>query len=161
MTKVYKYELKKRLNRWKAVDYNHEAALGYFMGTKAAFDFACLTTILKEIQARQSQFAPETLLDFGSGIGTVTWAVKQVFGASMKEAMNVESSKHMHDFARMLACKTKDNSSPDLPQEYNYRFKLSRDETVSILSSFLDNFQSKVAIFSRVNVSRIKLNVPF
>lgn len=66
-------EKRKRQGRWKMVEYNKEAALSYFMGTKAAYDFACLKTILLEIFFRAPDFAPKSLLDFGSGVGTVSW----------------------------------------------------------------------------------------
>ena len=64
---------KMRANRWKLVEYDSEAAWSYFIGTKAAYDFACMKNILSEIKIREETFQPKTLLDFGSGLGTVTW----------------------------------------------------------------------------------------
>ena len=64
---------KMRANRWKLVEYDSEAAWSYFIGTKAAYDFACMKKILSEIKFREEAFQPKTLLDFGSGLGTVTW----------------------------------------------------------------------------------------
>ena len=66
-------EIKKRAHRWKLVEYDNEAAWAYLVGGKAAYDYACLKSIMGEIQARDRSFQPKTLLDFGSGVGTVTW----------------------------------------------------------------------------------------
>ena len=71
--KKFKEELLQRSNRWKEVIYDTEAAWSYFLGTKTAFDYAVIQTILSEIQKRHKTFEPKTLLDFGSGIGSVTW----------------------------------------------------------------------------------------
>ena len=50
-----------------------EMSFNEFIGTKAAYDFACMKNILSEIKFREEAFQPKTLLDFGSGLGTVTW----------------------------------------------------------------------------------------
>merc|ERR1719270_390139 len=100
--------------------------MSYFVGTKAAYDYACLKTILSEIKRREKKFHPKTLLDFGSGLGTVTWAVKDTFG-DMYEVFNVDSSRHMNDFSRMIINKSKEDN--DLPPGYSYRFNLPRENT--------------------------------
>jgi len=117
---------KMRASRWKLVEYDNEAAWSYFIGTKAAYDFACMKNILSEIKFREETFQPKTLLDFGSGVGTVTWAVKDVFGEPY-EVFNVDSSKHMNDFSRMIINKSR--LDDDLPSGYSYRFNLPRDST--------------------------------
>ena len=66
-------EIKKRSNRWKFVEYDSEAAWAYLLGGKAAYDYACIKFIMNEIKRRDKLFQPKTLLDFGSGVGTVTW----------------------------------------------------------------------------------------
>ena len=55
-------------------------------------------------------------------------AVKDVFGEPY-EVFNVDSSKHMNDFSRMIINKSKKDD--DLPSGYSYRFNLPRDSTVS------------------------------
>ena len=69
----YKKKISKRSHRWKPVEYDSEAAWSYFIGTKAAYDFATLKTVFNEIRKRDQKFKPNTLFDFGSGVGTVTW----------------------------------------------------------------------------------------
>ena len=68
-----KHKISKRANRWKQVIYDAESAWSYLIGTKAAYDYACLKYIFMEINKRRRGFEPKTLMDFGSGIGTVTW----------------------------------------------------------------------------------------
>jgi len=131
-----KHEISKRANRWKEMIYDNEAAYSYFCGSKAAYDFACMKNVLLEIQKRDKRFRPKTLLDFGSGLGTVTWAVKDVFG-ELYEVFNVDQSKHMNDFSRMIINRSKNDN--DLPSGYSYRMNLPRDSSTKydlVTSSF-------------------------
>ena len=73
MKALRKVEMKKRENRWKSIEYDKLASWSYLMSSMAAYDYACLFHILKEIKLRNPEFQPKTLLDFGSGVGTVTW----------------------------------------------------------------------------------------
>jgi len=54
--------------------------------------------------------------------------VKDVFGLPY-EIMNVDNSKQMNDFSRLIITKSKKDD--DLPPQYSYRFQLPRDEDVS------------------------------
>ena len=47
-------------------------------------------------------FDPSTLFDFGSGVGSVTWAAHQVWGDAIKEFHNVDISSEMNTVARLL-----------------------------------------------------------
>ncbi|XP_071885893.1 ribosome assembly protein METTL17, mitochondrial-like isoform X3 [Anas platyrhynchos] len=49
-----------------------EAARGYLVA-RLARDYAAAGRALSEIQARAPDFAPRTLLDFGSGLGAACW----------------------------------------------------------------------------------------
>ena len=123
-------EIKKRSQRWKNVEYDKEAAWAYLLGGKAAYDYACLKLILNEIKFRDKQFKPKTLLDFGSGVGTVSWAVIEQFG-EFYEIFNVDKSRDMNDLFRMVLNRSKNDF--DLPSGYSYRFQLPRDATVNVL----------------------------
>ena len=83
------------------MDYDKETAWAYFIGTKAAHDYAVMKTIMQEIAKRDKSFQPKTHMDFGSGIGTVSWVVKEIFG-QMYETFNVDQSRDMNDFSRMI-----------------------------------------------------------
>lgn len=74
MDRFYNNELKKRANHWKPVVYDNQTVWHYFMGGKSAFDYACTKSIFLEIRQRlKDKFQPQTMLDFGSGIGSATW----------------------------------------------------------------------------------------
>ena len=65
--------MNRRMNRWKSVDYDRMASWSYLLGSVAAYDYACLLKVFKEIRQRNPEFLPRTMLDYGSGVGTVTW----------------------------------------------------------------------------------------
>ena len=67
--------LSAKVGRWKVIDYDSYASWSYLIGGMAAYDYACLLKIMKEIKQRNPKFNPKTLLDFGSGVGTVSWYV--------------------------------------------------------------------------------------
>ena len=60
--------------------------------------------------------------------------MKDVFGEPY-EVFNVDSSKHMNDFSRMIINKSR--LDDDLPSGYSYRFNLPRDSTVSYTLNIL------------------------
>ena len=41
-------------------------------------EYAALYTIFRHIHVRDPEFTPASLLDFGAGLGTVGWAVREV-----------------------------------------------------------------------------------
>ncbi|KAM5240623.1 LOW QUALITY PROTEIN: ribosome assembly protein METTL17, mitochondrial-like [Hipposideros larvatus] len=55
-----------------------------------------------EIQTQISELQPQTLMDFGSGTGSVTWAAHSIWGQSIRESMCVDSSVAMLDLAEKL-----------------------------------------------------------
>ncbi len=62
--------------RWKPVVYNQTVALTYLVA-RIAPEYASLYQIFHEISRRDPKFQPQTLFDFGSGIGTVLWYIYQ------------------------------------------------------------------------------------
>ena len=120
--------MNRRMNRWKSVDYDRLASLTYLLGSVAAYDYACLLKVFKEIRQRNPEFLPRTMLDFGSGVGTVSWAVKEVLGKSIYETINVEPSRDMNDLHRMILSTTFDPLSSTLPSGFHFRLQLPRDE---------------------------------
>ena len=66
-------KLKRYASYWKPAEYDsREAVWSYTLG-KAAFDYASLIYIMKEMKRRDKKYQPRTLLDFGSGVGTALW----------------------------------------------------------------------------------------
>ncbi|KAL5466749.1 hypothetical protein EMCRGX_G030898 [Ephydatia muelleri] len=58
--------------------------------------------VLAEIAHMVPSFKPETLLDFGSGLGTAVWAAHQLWGESIYEYLCVDTSQEMGEMARLL-----------------------------------------------------------
>lgn len=64
--------LKRKVHPWAPIQYDKYRGLMY-MVARGSHDYAILYRILLEIKERDPGFKPKTLLDFGSGIGTVSW----------------------------------------------------------------------------------------
>lgn len=136
-------------NQSKPIHYDKNAAWAYLLG-KAAFDYATMYKILSDIKERTqleyknveefvpiegatlekpcNSYKPRTLFDFGSGVGTSVWAVKEVFG-EMSEAFCVDSSKDMTDLA--MALLMKGHAPKGLPAGYTFRLHTPRDDKLT------------------------------
>lgn len=68
-----------RTYNWKPIDYNNAHVCHQYLVSRIAPEYNVIQSIFKEIQQRDPNFAPETLFDFGSGIGTVTMYVNYFF----------------------------------------------------------------------------------
>lgn len=64
--------LKQKVYHWTPINYDEQTSLVYLVG-RFAPEYAVLTKIFGEIVQRDPEFKPRSLLDFGSGVGTVTW----------------------------------------------------------------------------------------
>ncbi|KAJ9580424.1 hypothetical protein L9F63_024400 [Diploptera punctata] len=94
-------KLKCTVYNWQPVTYDENKALYYMLG-RFTPEYAVIYRIFSELKTREPHFHPQTLFDFGSGIGTVTWAAKSTWGDSIKEYFNVDSSVAMNDLATLL-----------------------------------------------------------
>ncbi|XP_045461777.1 methyltransferase-like protein 17, mitochondrial [Harmonia axyridis] len=93
--------MKKTVYNWFPVKYDIAQSLCYLVGRSAA-EYAVLIKILSEIKLRNPDWKPLTLFDFGSGVGTVTWAANTIWPKSFTEYFNVDSSASMNDLAELL-----------------------------------------------------------
>ncbi|KAE8633931.1 hypothetical protein XENTR_v10002154 [Xenopus tropicalis] len=93
--------LRKNIYHWQPMSYTEELSLVYFA---ARFDggYAAVTRALKEIHQRCPEFKPQTLLDFGSGTGSVTWAANNLWGKSLVEYMCVDSAAPMNRLSELV-----------------------------------------------------------
>ncbi|KAM6180906.1 LOW QUALITY PROTEIN: ribosome assembly protein METTL17, mitochondrial-like [Erethizon dorsatum] len=80
---------------------NEELSLVY-MAARLDGGFAGVSRAFHEIQTRTPQFQPQTLMDFGSGTGSVTWTAHATWGQSLREYVCVDSSAAMLDLAEKL-----------------------------------------------------------
>ncbi|XP_053324497.1 methyltransferase-like protein 17, mitochondrial [Spea bombifrons] len=93
--------LRKNVYHWQPLSYTDELSLVYLV---SRFDggFAAVTRALQEIRQRVPEFTPQTLLDFGSGVGTVTWAAHAVWGESIGEYLCVDASASMNKLSELV-----------------------------------------------------------
>ncbi|KAM9953464.1 hypothetical protein ACTFIR_008535 [Dictyostelium discoideum] len=64
--------------------------------------YACTHRVFSEINSRLPNFKPTSLLDYGSGPGTVLWSADTIWGDSIKRIRAVEPSTYMSDVAKKL-----------------------------------------------------------
>ncbi|CAG4959154.1 unnamed protein product [Colias eurytheme] len=100
--------LKKNVYSWGNISYDKPTCLQYLLA-RAAPEYAVLLRVLDEIKRKLPDYKPRSFFDFGSGIGTGTWAVNTVWPGDIFEYFTVDTSIHMNDLARLLLCHGKDN----------------------------------------------------
>ena len=64
--------LKKKTYFWAPIEYNQFKSLVY-MTSRSVAEYSVLVNILNEIKIRDKKFDPNTVFDFGSGMGSVLW----------------------------------------------------------------------------------------
>ncbi|XP_025051226.1 methyltransferase-like protein 17, mitochondrial [Alligator sinensis] len=113
--------LRKTTYRWEALRYTDELSLVY-MAARLAGEFATMSRVFHEIQKRVPGFAPRTLLDFGSGTGSVSWAAHSIWGKSLNEYVCVDSSASMLSLAEQLLQGDSDSQTPHFSTVYFRQF---------------------------------------
>uniref|UniRef100_A0A8C3KYT5 METTL17 n=1 Tax=Chrysolophus pictus TaxID=9089 RepID=A0A8C3KYT5_CHRPC len=83
------------------VRYTAELARAY-LAVRLERDHAAVGRALREIQLRVPTFTPQTMLDFGSGIGTACWAAHELWGHSLRQYLCVGSSRAMREMGEQL-----------------------------------------------------------
>ncbi|XP_032664973.1 methyltransferase-like protein 17, mitochondrial isoform X2 [Odontomachus brunneus] len=94
--------LKQSIYNWQPINFDKLTCLTY-MVSRTVQNYAVLSKILNEIRVRDEDFKPQTLFDFGSGLGTVIWAASEIWSNSLKEYLCIEISKPMIEFSERLA----------------------------------------------------------
>ncbi|XP_075768137.1 ribosome assembly protein METTL17, mitochondrial isoform X2 [Pelodiscus sinensis] len=93
--------LRKTTYHWEELRYTEELSLVY-MAARLDGGFAAVSRAFHEIRKRVPAFAPRTLLDFGSGTGSVSWAARTTWGDTLSEYLCVDSSAPMLALAERL-----------------------------------------------------------
>ncbi|XP_063769525.1 methyltransferase-like protein 17, mitochondrial isoform X2 [Pseudophryne corroboree] len=93
--------LRKNTYHWQPLNYTNQFGLVY-LAARFAAGFAAVSRVLQEISQRVPEFKPQTLMDFGSGIGSVSWAANAVWGNSLKEYVCVDASASMNTLSELL-----------------------------------------------------------
>ncbi|XP_005284273.2 methyltransferase-like protein 17, mitochondrial isoform X1 [Chrysemys picta bellii] len=131
--------LRKTTYHWEALRYTDELSLVY-MAARLDGGFAAVSRAFHEIQKRVPAFAPRTLLDFGSGTGSVSWAAHGAWGQTLREYLCVDSSAPMLTLAeRLLQGGSESPQTPLFPGVYFRQFlpvspKVKFDVVVSAFS---------------------------
>ncbi|XP_074150236.1 ribosome assembly protein METTL17, mitochondrial isoform X2 [Sminthopsis crassicaudata] len=130
--------LRKTIYHWQKLSYDESLSLLY-MAARLDGGFAAVSRAFHEIQARVPDFKPQTLMDFGSGTGSVTWAAYNTWGHSLREYLNVDSSAPMLALAERLLKGGLDSGKPHVPGVFFRQFlpvspKIQYDVVVSAFS---------------------------
>ncbi|XP_077413384.1 ribosome assembly protein METTL17, mitochondrial [Vanacampus margaritifer] len=94
-------ELRLAFYHWTPLKYDEELGVVY-MAAKMAGGYAAVRRALNEIKKRDPTFAPQSLLDFGSGLGTVAWASHAYWADTLNELVCVDMSGPMNILAERL-----------------------------------------------------------
>ncbi|XP_021551102.1 methyltransferase-like protein 17, mitochondrial isoform X3 [Neomonachus schauinslandi] len=130
--------LRKTTYHWQELSYNESLSLVY-MAARLDGGFAAVSRAFHEIRARVPEFQPQTLMDFGSGTGSVTWAAHSAWGQSLREYVCVDSSAAMLVLAEKLLKGGSESGEPYVPGVFFRQFlpvspKVQFDVVVSAFS---------------------------
>ena len=76
--------------------YTHSSCTNTFQGLRVPGVYSAITKVLEEVRRTRPDFKPSSLLDFGSGPGSVIWAAREVFGEEALQYVDaVEPSDDM------------------------------------------------------------------
>uniref|UniRef100_A0A3P8TQW3 Ribosome assembly protein METTL17, mitochondrial n=1 Tax=Amphiprion percula TaxID=161767 RepID=A0A3P8TQW3_AMPPE len=114
-------ELRRTTYHWTPLKFDEELGVVY-MAARLAGGYAAVRRALNEIKKRDPSFAPQSLLDFGSGLGTVAWACHSCWGESLKEMVCVDSSGPMNILAERLLKGDDERAEPHIKQVYFRQF---------------------------------------
>ncbi|XP_042354258.1 methyltransferase-like protein 17, mitochondrial [Plectropomus leopardus] len=114
-------ELRRTTYHWKPMKYDEELGVVY-MAARLAGGYAAVRRAINEIKKRDPSFAPQSLLDFGSGLGTVVWASHSCWGDTLKEMVCVDSSGPMNILAERLLRGDDENAEPHIKHVYFRQF---------------------------------------
>ncbi|KAJ8705730.1 hypothetical protein PYW08_012776 [Mythimna loreyi] len=133
--------LKKNVYRWGNIAYDKPTSLQYLM-SRAAPEYAVLVRVLDEISKFNPDYKPRSFFDFGSGVGTGTWAVNHYWKKYIFEYFCVDTSPTMHELARLILCQGKDNVEMPLKGYFQRQFlPASTDMKYSIVLSAYSLFE--------------------
>ncbi|ODN04716.1 Methyltransferase-like protein 17, mitochondrial, partial [Orchesella cincta] len=117
---------------WEPIRYTRLKGLEYIIA-RSSGEYAALCRIFNEISKRDAEFKPKTLCDFGSGVGTVSWAARSYWSSSLVEHLCADVSWEMNELAELIfrgGNKNNDHSIPalffrqHLPESYKIRYDL-------------------------------------
>uniref|UniRef100_H0XAU8 Ribosome assembly protein METTL17, mitochondrial n=1 Tax=Otolemur garnettii TaxID=30611 RepID=H0XAU8_OTOGA len=132
------HALRRTTYHWQELSYSEGLSLVY-MAARLDGGFAAVSRAFHEIRTRIPEFQPQTLMDFGSGSGSVTWAAHSIWGQSLREYVCVDSSAAMLGLAEKLLKGGSESGEPYVPGVFFRQFlpvspKVQFDVVVSAFS---------------------------
>ncbi|KAF7234445.1 hypothetical protein EG68_11609 [Paragonimus skrjabini miyazakii] len=125
------------LEEWTSLTYSgHNCEL--YLAARLAPNFASACRVFYEIRKRCPKFIPRNLFDFGSGLGTITWATNTVWPVGcIKEHYMVEPSADMTTLSEFMFRKSLVTKSPEtvFPGVYHRRFMPANKQTYDLVVS--------------------------
>lgn len=73
-----------------------------FLQRKMVNNYYVYKRIFTEISKRNPKFSPESLMDFGAGLGSASWAGVHEFGKSLKRVAAIEPNVNMRQLGKFL-----------------------------------------------------------
>lgn len=126
--------VKQRVYSWQSIKYDNYKALLYLMG-RSSEEYAVIMKIFNEIKRRDPQFIPRSFFDFGSGVGTGTWAVSETWEKSIYEYYLVDTSREMNDLSDLILRDGDANKNHYFKNVNHRQFLPSRDDKYDIVLS--------------------------
>lgn len=132
---------------WQSIVYDEHTVLCYLFG-RASKEYAAITKVFAEIQLRDPDFNPRSYFDFGSGVGTGTWAAAELWKKSLYEYFVVDQSRAMNDLAELILRDGRDTKNMTLKNVYYRQFLPESDEVSSVYLVFLITMNTSNCFFS-------------
>jgi ribosomal protein RSM22 (predicted rRNA methylase) len=83
------------------LNYQREHAIAYLY-RKMPYNYMVIKRILHEVKMRLPNFKPESLLDYGAGLGSGLWAGLHINDESIKRVAAVEPNAAMRKLGKFL-----------------------------------------------------------
>lgn len=119
--KTISWAMKQQVYSWKSVLYDKYTSLKYLLGRGPA-EYAVLKKIFEEIKTNSEGFTPCTFYDFGSGVGTGTWALNDTWYKYMDEYLTIDISTDMNDLAKNIITQAYKESSFPINRFHQKRY---------------------------------------
>lgn len=124
---------KKNYN-WQPILYDSYKAWTYLFG-RAAKEYAAIRQVFNEIVKRDADFQPHSFFDFGSGVGTGTWAASQLWKSTLNEYFLVDESRDMNDLSELILRDGNESKSMTVKNVFFRQFLPASNEVQLMLIS--------------------------
>lgn len=91
-------------------------------------EYACIFKIFNEIKLRDPEFKPQSFFDFGSGVGTGTWAAAEHWRSSLHEYFSVDISGDMNNISETVLRDGRENKAISLKGVFYRQFLPASDQ---------------------------------